>query len=81
MSDFDVKERLAPCGLHCGKCFALQSGEIHDAAVRLRTYWGHFAPYAQRFVVQLDPVFEQSPAFAALLNDLPGGEMQVLQEL
>lgn len=67
---FDVKERLAPCGLHCGKCFAFQEGEIHNAAVRLQKYLGNFAPYAQRFAEQLDPIFEKYPAFAALLDYL-----------
>ncbi len=66
----DVKARLAPCGLHCGKCFAFRDGEIHDAAVRLQTYLGNFAPYAARFAEQLDPVFGEYPAFAALLDYL-----------
>ncbi|WP_087064173.1 DUF3795 domain-containing protein [Intestinibacillus massiliensis] len=66
----DVKERLAPCGLHCGKCFAFYEGEIHNTAILLQKYLGNFAPYAKRFAVQLDPVFEQYPAFAALLNYL-----------
>ena len=70
MSTPDVKERLAPCGLHCGKCFAFHDGEIHEAAVRLRKYLGNFAPYAQRFAVQLDPVFEKYPDFALLLDYL-----------
>ncbi len=70
MSASNVKERLAPCGLHCGKCFAFHDGEIHEAAVRLRKYLGNFAPYAQRFAVQLDPVFERYPDFALLLDYL-----------
>ena len=66
----DVKAFLAPCGLHCGKCFAFQNGEIHEAAVRLRTYLGNFGPYAKRFETALDPVFSQYPAFAAMLDYL-----------
>lgn len=66
----DAKDRLAPCGLHCGKCFAFQDGEIHDAAVRLRKYLGNFDPYAKRFETALDPVFSQYPAFAAMLDYL-----------
>lgn len=66
----DVKERLAPCGLHCGKCFAFVDGDIHDAALRLKENLGNFEPYAQRFAVQLDPVFEQYPAFKELLDYL-----------
>lgn len=70
MNDFEIKERLAPCGLHCGTCFAFHEGAIHDAAVHLRKYLGNFAPYAQRFAMQLDPVFAQYPAFSALLDYL-----------
>lgn len=70
MKELDVHTRLAPCGLHCGKCFAFRDGEIHDAAVRLRKYLGEFAPYAKRFETALDPVFSQYPAFAAVLNYL-----------
>ena len=66
----DVRTRLAPCGLHCGKCFAFQDGEIHDAAVRLKKYLGDFGPYAKRFETALDPVFAQYPAFAELLDYL-----------
>lgn len=70
MSEIDIKDRLAPCGLHCGKCFAFTGGEIHDAAVKLKTYLGNFAPYAERFTVQLDPVFANYPAFKELLDYL-----------
>lgn len=61
------RERLSPCGLHCGKCFAFAGGEIHAAAVTLLENLGAFEPYARRFAVQLDPVFEQYPAFKQML--------------
>jgi len=69
-----AKERLGPCGLHCGKCFAFRDGEIHAAAVKLREQLGNFAPYAERFSVQLDPVFEKYGDFAALLDYLASSE-------
>lgn len=65
-----IKARLAPCGLHCGKCFAFRDGEIRDAAARLQKYLGNFSPYAERFAEQVDPVFEQYPAFASFLDYL-----------
>lgn len=27
--NMNIKDRAAPCGLHCGKCFAFKDGEIH----------------------------------------------------
>lgn len=69
-----TKERLAPCGLHCGKCFAFTKGEIHEAAVKLQTYLGNFAPYAARFTVQLDPIFQKYPEFKAFLDYLAAAE-------
>lgn len=61
-------ERIAPCGLHCGKCFAFSDGDIHAASNQLRTNLGCFEPYAERFVSQLDPVFENYPAFRQMLD-------------
>lgn len=64
----DPKARIAPCGLHCGKCFAYADGAIHDAAVKLRENLGHFEPYAKRFIEHLDPVFESYPEFKKMLD-------------
>lgn len=64
----EVLRRVAPCGLHCGKCFAFTDGEIHQAAVQLRKYLGNFAPYAERFTVQLDPVFSKYAEFKEMLD-------------
>ena len=37
MSDYETAmERIAPCGLHCGKCFAFAKGDIHEAAGKLQ---------------------------------------------
>jgi len=70
----NVRERLAPCGLHCGKCFAFTDGEIHHAAVQLKKYLGNFEPYAQRFAVLLDPVFEKYAEFKKMLDYLAEAE-------
>lgn len=61
-------DRLSPCGLHCGKCFAFAEGDIHEAAVKLRENLGHFEPYAERFTIQLDPAFEKYKDFKAMLD-------------
>lgn len=69
MSDIKTAmERIAPCGLHCGKCFAFTKGDIHEAAGTLQKNLGDFAPYAKRFTTALDPVFENYPEFAQLLD-------------
>lgn len=64
-----IKTRLAPCGLHCGKCFAFKDGEISESSRKLRESLGNFDVYAQRFVELLDnPVFEKYPAFREMLE-------------
>lgn len=67
-TDKEYLRRLAPCGLHCGKCFAFQDGDIHNAANELRRNLGNFEPYAERFKVQLDSVFEDYPQFKGMLD-------------
>jgi bacterioferritin-associated ferredoxin len=75
MSDYDIAmERIAPCGLHCGKCFAFTKGDIHDAAGKLKENLGDFAPYAKRFSTALDPVFQNYPEFAELLDYIAGAQ-------
>ncbi len=64
----DVLERLAPCGLHCGKCFAFKDGDIRKAAMELKANLGNFEPYAKRFSEQLSPVFENYTAFKEMLD-------------
>lgn len=70
----DLKERLAPCGLYCGKCFAFKDGDIHALSVQLRKKLGHFEPYAERFAVQLSPVFRKYPEFKEFLDYLADAE-------
>lgn len=64
-----IKERLAPCGLHCGKCFAYKEGDIAINSQELRTNLGEFDVYAERFVELLDkPVFTKYPDFKEMLD-------------
>ena len=81
-------DRLAPCGLHCGKCFAFAGGDINRHSAELKKNLGNFRPYAERFSVQLDEVFEVYPQFEKMLNYFSdaecGGckrEVQILQKL
>ena len=64
-----IKKRLAPCGLHCGNCFAFKNGEIGEYSRKLRIVLGEFDVYAKRFVDLLDkPVFLKYPEFKDLLD-------------
>ncbi len=66
-----IKERLAPCGLHCGKCFAFEDGEIKNHSRQLKISLGNFDVYAARFVELLnEPAFKNYPAFKAMLEYL-----------
>jgi hypothetical protein len=69
MNDTFLKSRLAPCGLHCGKCFAFVDGDIKNYSSKLKESLGEFDNYASRFVSLIDePVFKNYPDFKALLN-------------
>lgn len=64
----NIQDRLAPCGLHCGKCFAYTDGEIRNKSIELKKALGNFDVYAQRFVDLIDaPVFKKYPDFKKLL--------------
>lgn len=66
-----VKERLGPCGLHCGKCFAFAKGDIADLSKNLKKALGNFDVYAKRFVEMLqEPVFSKYPCFSEFLEYL-----------
>ena len=55
-----IKNRLAPCGLHCGKCFAFTDGDIAEHSNYLKNALGEFDVYADRFVDLLnEPVFRK----------------------
>ena len=68
--DYDqIKNRLAPCGLHCGKCFAFIDGDIKNYSNKLKEALGNFDIYASRFIDLInEPVFEKYPDFKELLN-------------
>ena len=65
----EIKNRLAPCGLHCGKCFAFADGDIKVHSNRLKESLGNFDIYAERFVELLhEPVFKKYADFKVLLS-------------
>lgn len=64
-----IKSRLAPCGLHCGKCFAFSQGDIARFSKGLKESLEEFDVYAERFVAMLDePTFLKYPDFKEMLN-------------
>lgn len=68
--------RLAPCGLHCGKCLAFRDGEIRQAAALLQQKLGpNFPAYAERFA-QMNPVFHEYPQFRDLLSFMAQGSCE-----
>jgi hypothetical protein len=63
-----IKNRLAPCGLYCGGCFAYIDGDIRKHSKGLKESLGEFDIYAERFVELLnEPVFKNYPEFKRLL--------------
>jgi hypothetical protein len=64
-----IKNRLAPCGLHCGKCYAFVDGDISNNSKKLKEQLGNFDIYAKRFVDLIDePVFKKYPDFKEMLS-------------
>ncbi len=64
-----IKEKMAPCGLHCGQCFAFKDGKIKKHSEELKKALGNFDAYAQRFAELLDkPVFKKYPDFKEMLE-------------
>lgn len=64
-----LKSRLSPCGLHCGKCFAFDNGDISSLSKQLKESLGNFDVYAERFVTLLDePSFAKYPDFKVFLE-------------
>jgi len=71
MEKAEILKRLAPCGLHCGKCFAYRGGEIGQNSKQLKQALGNFDAYADRFVDLLnEPVFSKYTDFKELLSYL-----------
>lgn len=70
-----IKQRLAPCGLHCGKCFAFTAGDIALQSKLLKQSLGNFDVYAQRFVDLLEePEFKKYPDFKDMLSLLANAQ-------
>jgi len=70
-----IKTRLAPCGLHCGKCFAFSDGDINRLSKELKDNLGNFDVYAERFVNLLDePLFLKYPEFKEMLDYFSAGK-------
>lgn len=69
-----IKKRLAPCGLHCGRCFAFTDGDISTYSKQLKASLGDFDVYAARFVDLLnDPIYLKYPDFKDFLAHLSLG--------
>ena len=70
-----IKTRLAPCGLHCGKCFAFSDGDISQLSKDLKDNLGNFDVYAERFVNLLnEPLFLKYPEFKKMLDYFSSGK-------
>jgi hypothetical protein len=64
----EVKSRLAPCGLHCGKCYAFVDGDIKKLSNQLKDSLGDFDGYASRFTELIGGfIFTKYPDFKELL--------------
>ncbi|MCK5022265.1 MAG: DUF3795 domain-containing protein [Candidatus Pacebacteria bacterium] len=69
-----IKQRLAPCGLYCGKCFAFIDGDIAKNSKKLKESIGNFDVYAERFVDLIDePIFKKYSDFKDLLQYFSNG--------
>ncbi|PKP02271.1 MAG: hypothetical protein CVU11_12495 [Bacteroidetes bacterium HGW-Bacteroidetes-6] len=76
-----IKTRLAPCGIHCGKCFAFIDGDIKKHSHGLKESLGNFDMYAQRFAELLnEPLFEKYPVFKEVLTYLSAEECKGCRE-
>ena len=64
-----AKQRLGPCGVHCGKCYAFAGGDICALSRQLVNSLGNFDVYARRFAELIEePVFLKYPDFREFLN-------------
>jgi hypothetical protein len=63
-----IEQRLAPCGLHCGKFCAFKDCDIKNYSILLRESLGGFDNYASMFVDLLnEPLFKTYPDFKEML--------------
>lgn len=64
-----IKNKLAPCGLDCSKCYAFIDGDIKNLSNRLKISLGDFDIYAERFAELINgDIFKKYPDFKELLN-------------
>ncbi len=64
----EIRDSLAPCGLHCARCFAFSGGDIKKHSKGLKKSLGNFDKYAERFVDLIEePVFKKYQDFKQLL--------------
>lgn len=69
MTDEEIKESIAPCGLCCETCFAHVDGDIRALSLKLREKLGNFHHNAKRFATLLEnPIFSKYPEFKEMLD-------------
>ena len=69
MNNEYVRQRLAPCGLNCIKCFAFKTDDIAHLSQKLKEALGNFNNYAKRFIDILDEkVFLKYPDLRRCYN-------------
>ena len=70
-----LKDRIAPCGLDCSKCYAYVNGDIKNLSNRLKESLGDFDIYAERFTELIDgAIFKKYPDFKELLADFASAD-------
>jgi hypothetical protein len=70
-----IKNRLAPCGLDCGKCYAFSEGDIKNFSRSLKESLGDFDIYAERFSdLTGGDIFKRYPDFKELLAYFSEGD-------
>lgn len=64
-----IKNKLAPCGLDCSKCYAFVGGDIKNLSNQLKIALGDFDIYAQRFAELINgDIFRKYADFKTLLT-------------
>lgn len=78
--DEQVRSRIAPCGLACGKCVAYSGGRVRRLSRALLDELGeNFESYAKRFEAS-EPVFEGYDSFKRLLKFFASGSCNGCRE-
>lgn len=72
-----ILNTIAPCGLHCEKCFAHNQGSIQTLSKELQSALGNFDVYAERFAELInEPTFKEYPSFKKMLAYFAEGSCQ-----